>query len=83
MATQKTKLTAENLKEVLWETLQQVKSGKMEAGQGDAIASQAREILRTTIVQLKVAQQGNRPIPLDVVDFSENSKNKTIKAISK
>lgn len=72
------KLTAENLKDVLWETLQQVKNGSMEAGQGDAIASQAREILRTTIVQLKVAQQGNRAIPADVVDFSENSGKKTI-----
>lgn len=80
MANTNKKLNAENLKEVLWDTLQKVKSGKMEAGQGDAIASQAREILRTTVVQLKVAQQGNRAIPSDVIDFSENSKRKTLSA---
>lgn len=80
MAIKKTKLNAENLKEVLWETLQSVRNGKMEAGQGDAIASQAREILRTTIVQLKVAQQSNRVISQDVLDFSENRKHKTIGA---
>lgn len=78
MATRKQKLNAENLKETLWETLQAVKSGKMDAGQGDAIASQAREILRTTVVQLKVAQQGNRTIPMDVINFSENKQVKQI-----
>ena len=67
-----TKLTANNLKNVLWDTLNKVKKGKMEPGQADAIASQAREIIRTTTVQLKVAAQGNRQIPKDVVDFSEN-----------
>lgn len=66
------KLTANNLKNVLWETLQQVKSGKMDAGQADSVASQAREILRTTTVQLKVAAQSNRTISKDVIAFAEN-----------
>jgi len=39
-------LTAKNLKTALWETLNAVKDGKMEPGQGDAIASQARELGR-------------------------------------
>lgn len=68
----KTKLSATNLKNILWDTLQKVKSGKMEAGQADAVASQAREILRTTTVQLKVASQSNRVISKDVIDFAEN-----------
>lgn len=64
-------LTAENLKEALWDTLQQVKSGAMQPGQGDAVASQAREILRTTNVQLRISQQSKRNIPTAVIDFSE------------
>ncbi len=69
----KTKLSATNLKNILWDTLLKVKSGKMEAGQADAVASQAREILRTTTVQLKVASQTNRVVAKDVIEFSENS----------
>lgn len=69
----KTKLSATNLKNILWDTLLKVKSGKMEAGQADAVASQAREILRTTTVQLKVASQTNRVVAKDVIDFAENS----------
>ncbi len=72
--TSKTTLSATNLKNVLWDTLLKVKSGKMEAGQADAVASQAREILRTTTVQLKVASQSNRNISKDVIAFAENTK---------
>lgn len=70
----KQKLTATNLKNVLWDTLLKVKSGKMDAGQADSVATQAREILRTTSVQLKVASQSNRVIAKDVVDFAESAK---------
>ncbi len=73
--TSKTKLSATALKSVLWDTLLKVKDGRMEAGQADSVASQAREILRTTTVQLKVASQANRTIPKDVLDFSENTKS--------
>ncbi|CAG5001797.1 hypothetical protein DYBT9275_02743 [Dyadobacter sp. CECT 9275] len=70
----KIELTANNLKNALWDTLQKVQSGNMEPGQADSIATSAREILRTTSVQLKVAQQSKRPIPSDVLSFSENQK---------
>jgi hypothetical protein len=73
MATKKA-LNANNLKSVLWDTLQEVKSGKMEAGQADAVASQAREIIRTTNLQLRVASQTNRNVSKDVLSFSENTK---------
>jgi len=66
------KLSAENLKNTLWETLHQVKSGKMDPGQADSVASQAREILRTTSIQLKVAAQSNRIVSKDVIAFAEN-----------
>lgn len=64
-------LTAKNLKSALWETLNEVRSGKMEPGQADSVASQAREILRTTNTQLRVAQQSKRPVAVDVINFAE------------
>jgi len=66
------KLTANNLKNVLWETLNKVQDGSMDGGQADAIASQAREILRTTKVQLQISHQSKRPVPVDVLNFNEN-----------
>lgn len=64
-------LNASNLKSALWETLNQVKSGTMQPGNADAIASQAREILRTVKVQLQVTQQSKRSVPADVIAFAE------------
>ena len=65
-------LTATHLKTALWETLNAVKEDKMDASRADAIASQAREILRTTNTQLRVAQQAKRPVSADVIKFSES-----------
>lgn len=66
-------LSAQNLKEELWDTLIQIKSDKMLAAQGDAIASQAREILRTIKVQLQIVGQAKRNVPTDVIDFAEKA----------
>jgi len=37
----------------------------------DAIAAQSREILRTVKVQLQISGQTQRPVPQEIVDFSE------------
>lgn len=66
------KLTASSLKNVLWDTLRLVKDGKMDAGNADAVAAQAREIIRTTNTQIKVAHYSKRPLSTDVINFSEN-----------
>ena len=66
-----TELTATNLKSALWETLQSLKAQSIAPAEGDAIASQAREILRTTNTQLRISQQSKRPVPADVINFSE------------
>lgn len=66
-------LTATNLKNVLWETLNKVKDGEMDAGAADSIATQSREIMRTINVQLQVARQAKRQIPMEIVDFSEST----------
>lgn len=68
----KQKLTATNLKNTLWDTLLKVKSGKIDPGQADSVATQAREIIRTTNLQLRVAQQTTRTVPEEVVKFSES-----------
>lgn len=65
------KLTASNLKNTLWNTLLKIKDGTMECGQADAIASQAREILRTTKVQMQISSMSNRDLPIDVLEFNE------------
>ena len=64
-------LTAKNLKNALWETLNDLKDGKIQPGEGDAIAAQAREILRTTNTQLRISAQGKRNVPTEVIDFAE------------
>jgi hypothetical protein len=65
-------LSATNLKNVLWETLNKVKDGEMDAGAADSIATQSREIMRTINVQLSVARQTKRQVPMEIIDFSES-----------
>ena len=64
-------LTANNLKDALWDTLNSVKDGTMQPTQADAIASQAREILRTTNTQLRISAQSKREVSADVINFNE------------
>lgn len=64
-------LTATALKTALWDTLNSIKGDTMQPGQGDAIASQAREILRTVKIQLQIANQTQRNVPVEVIEFSE------------
>ena len=71
MTTNAKELNATNLKTALWETLQSIKDGTVQPGQGDAIAAQAREILRTVKVQLQVTNQSKRSVPADVIAFAE------------
>jgi len=64
-------LNGKNLKQILWDTLNEVKGGSMDAGQADAIASQAREIVRTAKVQLQISTLSNRPVPTELITFNE------------
>ena len=76
MANSLSTLTASNLKDALWITLNQVKAKRMLPGHADAVASQAREILRTVKVQLQISGQTNRPVPIEVIEFSEGQKKR-------
>lgn len=64
-------LKASALKDVLWETLVDLRANDMPANRADAIAAQAREILRTVKVQLQVTNAAKRPVPRGIVDFAE------------
>lgn len=64
-------LKASALKDALWETLVDLRANEMPANRADAVAAQAREILRTIKVQLQVTNAAKRPVPRDIVDFSE------------
>ncbi len=66
-----TDLTASKLKDALWGTLKGIQSGKTQPAEGDSIAAQAREILRTIKVQLQISSQAKRNVPTEVIDFSE------------
>ena len=64
-------LTATNLKNALWETLLDVREGRKQPGEADAIACQAREIIRTVKVQLQIVAQSKRTVPVEVIAFAE------------
>lgn len=64
-------LKASTLKDMLWETLVDLRGNQMPANRADAIAAQAREILRTVKVQLQVTNAAKRPVPMGIVEFAE------------
>lgn len=66
-------LNAKSLKNALWTTLTELRENKCDPGKADAIASQAREILRTVNTQLKIAAQSHGEISADVTGFANNS----------
>jgi hypothetical protein len=64
-------LTAGSLKDILWETLTDLKHDNILPNRADSIAAQSREILRTIKTQLQVAGAAKRPVPADIIEFSE------------
>src|SRR3982074_3049010 len=64
-------LTAGSLKDILWETLTDLKHENIMPNRADAIAAQSREILRTVKMQLQIAGQTKRQVPQEIIEFSE------------
>lgn len=64
-------LTASSLKDVLWETLTDLKSEQILPNRADAIAAQSREILRTIKTQMQISGQSKRALPQEIIEFSE------------
>lgn len=73
------KFNAKNLKSILWETLNGINGNQISVEQAQVMASTAREIIRTTNTQLRIAQQTMRDVPVSVISFSEEEEvdNKT------
>ncbi len=64
-------LNAVTLKGKLWDTLKEIKNGKIEPATGDAIASQAREILRTTKTQLQIINHAKLSVSKEMIEFAK------------
>lgn len=67
----KPSLNAVNLKDSLWATLKDLRSGKITPGAGDAVAAQAREILRTVRTQLQIFTQSGKSVTDELIDFAK------------
>lgn len=63
-------LNAVTLKQQLWETLHGIKNGEIDAAKGDAIASQAREILRTTKTQVLILDKSHLEMTKELRTFA-------------
>lgn len=69
----KKQLSAVNLKEVLFDTLQDVRARKVTVGEAAAAAKVSREIIRAVLTQIKVSEHTKRKLPNEVIRFSENA----------
>ncbi len=65
-------LSAKNLKNYLWETLQKLKGNTIDINEVIAIAGISREIVRCANTQIKVAIYMEKNIPKDVIQFTED-----------
>lgn len=65
------KLSAVALKDTLWDTLNEVKAGKLDPAVGDSVATQAREILRTVKLQCSILAQAKENVTAEIVEFAK------------
>lgn len=63
--------SARILKDRLWRTLDSLESGNIDINEARAMATLAKAIVNTANLQLKVSVHANRPMPDDVINFSE------------
>lgn len=70
-------LTAKNLKQALWQALQDVKAGTITPQQGDAIARHSREIVRVHMAQLSTRSQIAAATE-EMVSFVESKESENV-----
>lgn len=63
-------LSAVMLKKELWQTLQELRTGKTDPATADSIAAQAREIIRTTQTQLKILNYAKENCTGELIEFA-------------
>ena len=71
-----TDLNAVALKTALWETLQSLQNNTTDPAVADSIASQAREILRTSRTQLQILSMANQPVSAELIEFARPNNDK-------
>lgn len=64
------KLSAKNMKEILWDTLQGLKSGEVEVSQADSMALHCREIIRVIKTQQSIIKQAGEKITEELVEYA-------------
>lgn len=74
--TKQPKLTAQNLKSQLWDTLLKVQSNKMDAASASSVAMASREIMRVVKTELTISQLVGKAPTMDVIG-TENTKQLT------
>lgn len=70
----KTELTAKALKTTLWDTIVDLREKKIDPGYADAIASQAREVVRVVREQRMIANSAGLAVPDEVIEFAGAKK---------
>jgi hypothetical protein len=81
---QNQKLSSENLADVLWQTLQGVKAGKIHPVEAHAVARQSREIIRVVKAELEAQDiiKKNGAVSVQRLGFGQGAVNKTVKRLS-
>jgi len=64
------KLSAVNLKNILWETLNQLKNKEIDVREADSIAIQAREIIRVNSSQVEICDLANLDLPDEIKEYA-------------
>ena len=67
-------LTAKTLKDQLWQTLLEVREKKIDPAHADSVATQAREILRTTNTQMRIYSQAKAVMSDELLNFAGEDK---------
>lgn len=79
------KLNTENLKQTLWEALQNVRSGDMDIGQANAMIRSATALISVIRTELRVCQlldeKPNKNV-IDVLNVMKNIQPRNARAIS-
>ena len=64
------KLSAVALKDVLWQTLNDVRENHLDPAAADSVATQAREILRTVKTQQQILHQAKKGVTRELYEFA-------------
>ena len=67
----KKKLTADGLKNALWETLNEVKDGDADPREAHAVASTSREIMSVVKTQLSINRVTGKRVNKKLADFAD------------